>query len=434
MFFPDAETLARKIPFYYGWLIVAGFFISGMAAGGPLVFGFSVFIVPMEEDLGWSRATLLLPLTMSLIFLAVLSPIFQRLMDHKRWPPIILTTSSVLLASGMILNSLAKEPWHFMISFGLVSGVGFAFAGGFAHLALVPKWFIKRRARAIAMGSMGTAVSAMIYPLFAEFMISSFGWRTAWVALGSTSLILLVPISLLVRRAPEDLGLLPDGEIKPNKDNKSATTPESTIGSTATEYSYSPKEVMKYRTTWLIVAVMVVTAPTLVGLTSNWAPHFRDIGLSSTVAASVITTYGVFSIISRFLWGYLVERYHVRSISIIQALVTAIAIVVLLQARTSSWALVYGALQGITLGGALALQPLLWANYYGRKHLGAILGAFQPFTSLAMAVRPVGIGLLRDYFGAYQSVFIALLVSWLIAACLIYLIRPLPIPTDHDKN
>ena len=179
---------------------------------------------------------------------------------------------------------------------------------------------------------------------------------------------------------------------------------------------------------------MVVTAPTLVGLTSNWAPHFRDIGLSSTVAASVITTYGVFSIISRFLWGFLVERFHIRNVSFAQAVVTALAIFVLLQVNNSSMALLYGALQGITLGGALALQPLLWANYYGRNHLGAILGTFQPFVSIAMAVSPLGIGLLRDRFGSYESVFIGLLFLWLIAALFIFLIRPLPIPPNQGKS
>lgn len=430
----NPTDLSKKLPFYYGWLIVAAYFLAGMAAGGPLVFGFSVFIVPMEEDLGWSRATLLLPLTMCLVFLTILPPIFQRLMDQKGWPPIILTISSILLCTGMILNGLSKEPWHFMVSFGVVTGLGFAFAGGFAHLALVPKWFIKRRARAIAMGSMGTAVSAMIYPLFAEILINSFGWRVAWFVLGSSSLVLLVPISLLVRRAPEDLGLLPDGEVELVKASSASLVTENNPIRADKEYSYTPKEVIKHRTTWLIVGVMVVTAPTLVGLTSNWAPHFRDIGLSSTVAASVITTYGVFSIISRFLWGFLVERFHIRNVSFAQAVVTALAIFVLLQVDTSSMALLYGALQGITLGGALALQPLLWANYYGRNHLGAILGTFQPFVSIAMAVSPLGIGLLRDRFGSYESVFIGLLFLWLIAALFIFLIRPLPIPPNQGKS
>ena len=254
-------ALPRRLPFYYGWVIVAGFFLAGFAAGGPMVFGFSIFIVPMEQELDLSRATLLFPLTLGLVLLTFLSPLLQPLMDRRGWPPVVLTTSSVLLGAGMILNSRIQEPWQFIVSFGLVSGAGFAAGGGFAHLALVPKWFVRMRARAIAIGSMGTAVSAMVYPLFAEIAINAFGWRTAWVAIGVSSLVLLIPISLLMRRAPE-------------------------------ERSYTPREAARHRTTWLIVGVMVLTAPTLVGLTSNWAAHFRDIGLSSATAAGAVTTYG----------------------------------------------------------------------------------------------------------------------------------------------
>ena len=418
-------ALPRRLPFYYGWVIVAGFFLAGFAAGGPMVFGFSIFIVPMEQELGWSRATLLFPLTLGLVLLTVLSPLLQPLMDRRGWPAIVLTVSSILLGAGMILNSRVQEPWQFIVTFGLVSGAGFAAGGGFAHLALVPKWFVRMRARAIAIGSMGTAVSAMAYPLFAEAAINAFGWRTAWVAVGVSSLVLLIPASLVMLRAPEDAGLLPDGDTPEAAEQARAAAAAGGAGAQE-ERSYTPREAARHRTTWLIVGVMVLTAPTLVGLTSNWAAHFRDIGLSSATAAGAVTTYGAFSLLSRFVWGFLVERYHVRSVSIAQALTTALALLTLLFVQNGPMALAYGAIQGITLGGALALQPLIWANYYGRRHLGGILGAFQPFASAAMAVSPVGIGLLRDSLGAYEAVFAALLAMWLLAALLLYLARPLP--------
>lgn len=425
-------TLPRRLPFYYGWVIVSGFFLAGFAAGGPMVFGFSIFIVPMEQELGWSRATLLFPLTLGLVLLAVLSPLLQPLMDKRGWPPIVLTASSILVGAGMILNSRVQEPWHFIVSFGLMSGAGFAAGGGFAHLALVPKWFVRMRARAIAIGSMGTAVSAMVYPLFAEAAINAFGWRTAWVAVGASSLVLLIPVALLMRRAPEDIGLLPDGDTTEEAAERARAA--SASGAAAREErSYTPREAARHRTTWLIVGVMVLTAPTLVGLTSNWAAHFRDLGLSSATAAGAVTSYGAFSILSRFVWGFLVERYHVRPVAIAQALATALALLALLFAQTGPTALLYGALQGITLGGALALQPLIWANYYGRRHLGAILGAFQPFASAAMAVSPAGIGLLRDGLGSYELVFAILLAMWVLAALLLYLARPLP-RHERDKD
>ena len=418
-------ALPQRLPFYYGWVIVAGFFLAGFAAGGPMVFGFSIFIVPMEEELGWSRATLLFPLTLGLVLLTVLSPLLQPLMDRRGWPAIVLTVSSILVGVGMILSSRVQEPWHFIVAFGLVSGAGFAAGGGFAHLALVPKWFVRMRARAIAIGSMGTAVSAMVYPLFAETAINAFGWRTAWVAIGISSLVLLIPAALLMRRAPEDAGLLPDGD---THEEAAQRAHAAAAGGAREERSYTPREAARHRTTWLIVGVMMLTAPTLVGLTSNWVAHFRDIGLSSATAAGAVTTYGAFSLLSRFVWGFLVERHHVRTVSIAQALTTALALLTLLLVQSGPMALAYGAMQGITLGGALALQPLIWANYYGRRHLGAILGVFQPFASAAMAVSPVGIGLLRDRLGAYELVFVALLALWVIAALLLYLARPLPPP------
>ena len=82
----------------------------------------------------------------------------------------------------------------------------------------------------------------------------------------------------------------------------------------------------------------------------------------------------------------------------------------------------------------MSLQPLIWANYYGRRHLGAILGVFQPFASAAMAVSPAGIGLLRDSLGSYELVFAALLAMWVLAALLLYLARPLPRPKGRSAE
>ena len=222
-------TWARRLPFYYGWLLVIGQFNAALINIGP--WSFPLFAVGMEEDLGWSRSALYGTMTVRMLLGFVLMPFTSRLMDSQRWPRIIMFGSSVIFGLTLIAVSRVTSLLEFYLVYGVIGGIGASGAAGGLYQALIPKWFVRKRGRATAYASMGSAASALLSPLYIVLFIDLFGWRTSWVLMGIIMFIIVAPFTLLVRRAPEDLGLLPDGD-KPEPDDAEETGPDGTARQT----------------------------------------------------------------------------------------------------------------------------------------------------------------------------------------------------------
>ncbi|MCE2469023.1 MAG: MFS transporter [Dehalococcoidia bacterium] len=357
---PTAGAARRR--FYYGWLIVLGYLLAGVAGSGAMLWGFQVFVTPMSDELGWSRGTIYSVTLFRTLFVGALIVLLARLMDKRRWPPVVMTVSSVVLGLSVMALSLVNAYWQYFLFSVVLGGIGFAGAGGQLYQALVPKWFVRLRGKAIAFGSAGTAIGAFVYPTLADMTIDAFGWRTAWVVIGVISLVLLTPISLLIRRSPEDLGLLPDGE---SAEQAHARRADDAQRGVAEEHSFRPSEVLRYRTTWFIVLATMLAAPTMIGLTSNWAVHFQSIGFTRTEAATVVSTYGAASLVSRLLWGYFLDRHHVRGVAVVHAGLTACTILFLLLVDTFARGAGAGAGR-LSRHPAADLVELLWTHLSGR--------------------------------------------------------------------
>ena len=411
---------------YYGWLIVGGYLLAGVAGSGAMLWGFQVFVTPMKEELGWSTGTIFSVTLFRTVLVGVLIVFLSRLMDQRRWPPIVMGVSAVVMGFSVMGLSLVHTYWQYFLFSVVFGSIGFAGAGGQLYQALVPKWFIRLRGRAIAFGSAGTAIGAFVYPTLANITIDAYGWRTAWVVIGILTLVLLVPISVLIRRSPEDMGLLPDGETQQRAEERRSAAMAAGRGE---EQSYRPGEVLRYPTTWFIVVASMLAAPTMIGLTSNWAVHFESIGFTRAEAATVVSTYGAASMASRFIWGYFLDKHHIRTLAMVHAGLTAGSIGFLLAVSSFGVvAIAYGVVQGLILGGYLAIQPLIWSNFFGRAHLGAIRGTFAPFQTIVAAAAPFTIATTADSFGSYRPVFVLLLVLWLVNSGFMYMARPLPPP------
>ena len=354
-------------------------------------------------------------------------------MDQKKWPPIVMSISSVIFALSIMALGSVNEYWQYFLFAVVFGSIGLAGAGGQLYQALVPKWFVKYRGKAIAFGSAGTALGAFIYPTLANILIDAYGWRLAWVIVGIITLILLLPISLLIRRSPEDMGLLPDGELL-EISSKAQKIP-SPASSKVQEISFTPKEALKQRSTWFIVLATMLVTPTMVGLTSNWAIHFQSIGFTRTEAATIVSTYGASSLAARLAWGIFLDKYHIRTLAIVHAALTAGSIGFLLFVESFGLiAILYGVTQGLILGGYLAIGPLIWANFFGRNYLGAIRGTFAPFQTIMAATAPWAIAAAGEAFGTYRYIFMILLTFWILSMLCMYLARPLKPINNETKS
>lgn len=241
--------------------------------------------------------------------------------------------------------------------------------------------------------------------------------------LGLIATLVLVPASLLVYRSPEDVGLTPDGD-KPICENKGKSG-DSII---ASEPNYTVKEMFKTNSFWLIMIAFCTASLAPGGFQVQWVPHFQSQGFSLELATSAIMVYAIVSIPGRFIWGFLAERIPLRYVYSSQSLITAFACLAFLFVPGALALFLAAMLMGVGMGGYFILQPLILPDYFGRRHLGAIVGASRPFTTIATAAGPILVAFLYDTFGSYTWSFITIAIAWGISALASYFAVP-PGPT-----
>ncbi len=159
------SNLAKKLPFYYGWLIVGAQFTAVMATAGPTTWAFGIFAIPMEEELGWSRGTLFGGITVRMVIGVALMPLASRLMDNPKWPLLIMLSTSILYAVSLMMVALVDTVFQYYLVTGVLGGLSAAGASGGLYQALTPKWFVSKRGRAVAFGNMGSSLAALTSPL-----------------------------------------------------------------------------------------------------------------------------------------------------------------------------------------------------------------------------------------------------------------------------
>lgn len=322
----------------------------------------------------------------------------------------------------------------FYFLFGALGALSMIGGAEMLTVAIVPKWFVRRRGRAMAIASTGTAMGPLFFPFLVHGIISLVGWRDAWMVIGIIILVVLVPLSFLIRSRPEDIGLLPDGDTVPvpSSDESPSTEPASSplasaslpLEATQKERSMTRGEAIRTRTFWLLIAAFTLAMLGMGGFHANWIPYFEDLGFSPSTGAWAATAYGVCSISIRLLWGVLADRFPIRYLMVAQSLLTGLSIILFLNIVNVPTLILAGGFHGIALGGFFIMRPLMVANYFGREHLGAINGILRPFVTFSGAMSPLLVAGMFDIYGSYKEAFLLIIVTWFAAAAVIYLARP----------
>ena len=397
-------------------MLVAG--AGGVFTLGTGLWSVGAFVVPMEAELEWNRTTLLGGLTVRALAAGAMAPFVGPLFDTRNGPRLLTISSAVILGVSLIGLRWVEEVWQYYLLFGAVGALANVTSGIVLIEAVVPKWFIRQRGRAVALASMG-GVLGPVFPLAIQWAIAAFGWRDAWVVMGLVSIVVLLPLGFLVRTQPEDMGMLPDGDAE-------APSPSS-----ARQRRYAPPapdltraQAMRTGTFWILTVTFSVTGLGVQGFISNWLPYFQDIGFSANTGAFALTVFGIAVLPARFGWGYLADVFSVRHLLMIQHLLTALMVLLLLNIGNYTLLMVFAVLMGLAYGGYVPLQRLIYPIYYGRAHLGAIRGIMRPALTTASAAGPLVIAGVYDLRGSYDMAFVFVMAMWIIAGLLFLLARP----------
>ena len=394
-----------------------------MPGFGPVL---TVFVKPIQDELGWSYTTIATGFLIGSASGAVASSLTGWLVD-RYGPRVVVALGGVGLAGALVGLSTIQEPWHFWTFFGLARGSVIAGVEIGSSVAIA-KWFVRQRGRTLAVKSMGQRSGQVVLPIVSFLIMDASDWRTAYVALsGFACLAIIGPALVLMRSQPEDHGMLPDG----TTDLRNAQGDRRPQARVVEEESWTLRGARSTRAFWLITVFFICT-PFVQGATNlHMAPIFHDRGLSEGQAVAIVSIFGMSSVSSILPTGFIMERVHVRLGAMVQAvLVLTTMVLLLVPAGGFPLAVLWAIIFGVAAGMRNVIEVLLLANYFGRASLGAIKGFTAPFRMIS-PFGPVLAGFIRDESGSYTGAFILFAsVAVLMLVLMVFATQPAKTPTE----
>ena len=377
---------------FYGWTILAVAGLGIFATGPGQSHNFSVFVGPIAEDLGLSKASIASAYGLATLVAAFCLPYMGRLVD--RFGARRTTTVVVLLLGAAAL------------AFGAVGGLA-SLALGFAALrflgqgslmlncaSLVSQWFSRRRGFALGLMALGFAASMAIHPPLGQYLTETLGWRQAWVVLGVLTWgLMLPPVLLLVHDTPEGVGLRPDGDAAGAGDAPAKGDAPAVGGLTLAE-ALRTSAFYILGAGWFAIAMLVTTL------------HFYQVsiltaqGVAAEVAARVFPVSALTMVVSMPLVGRMFDRYRTRRVLAAGLLVTTASLVGVTLVRDLTTAVPYAMLFGLNNAFSMTMFGYLWPRYFGRLHLGSIQGTGQMIGVVGASLGPLPVGLAFDLIGS----------------------------------
>jgi sugar phosphate permease len=400
-----ASPLISRLPFFYGWIILACVCCAGFARQGPAVATLSIFVGPMTSDFGWSRTALSGAVSVGGVMAAGLSPLIGPILDRRGARAML--CSAVLVTGACIMAlSLAQSLATFYVLY-CIARMNFAGPFEIGIYGALNTWFVRRRPIANAIVNIAQMAGLAALPLVAHAAMAAQGWRAAWVAVGVTVLLVgFIPAWLLLVRRPEDVGLQPDGlppAVPADEDRAGAAPGRAAVAGPSPEPTFSRAEAMRTPAFWLLSLYTIAIFPVQAGASLHQAPHLIERGLAPATAAGIVSVFSLAAGLGSMAFGLGGRRLGVRvSLALSAALMTAGTLTMLaIAAPMHGYAA--ACLFGFGLGGVLTILPLAWADYFGRNSFGAIRGAALTVQVTAQAAGPLLSGYLRDLTGDYTA-------------------------------
>jgi MFS family permease len=362
---------------------------------GILYYAFTVFVKPMQAALGWSTAELAGAFSLALLCSAVAALPVGSLLDRygTRW---LMTTgscaASLLLLAWALVQNLTL---FYLIWVGI--GITMALVLYDPAFALVAIWFRRQRARALTVLTFIAGFASVVFVPLAQWLVQVQGWRMALVTLALLLAIVTIPLhALVLRRRPEDLGVMPDGL---------PASAALAFAPTKSEQSVSARAALRGAAFWWMAAAFALAMLTAGAITVHLLPYLIDRGYSASFAASMVSLIGIMALPGRLIFTLLGERIARRLVTSALFLLQAIALAALLLVPGLAGVFGFVVLFGAGFGALTPARAALVAEYYGSTHYARINSVLGLFVTGARAAAPVGTGLLYDRLETYALIF-----------------------------
>jgi predicted MFS family arabinose efflux permease len=384
-----------------GWpVVVAAYFGVMVSFGSLLVFSFGTFLKPVGETFGWSRESVSAAFGFAALTVAVCSPGLGRLLDRYGPRRIILPCMAIFGLSFGSLGLLTPSLFHLYAVFVLMGVVGNG-TTQMGYSRAVSTWFTERRGLALALVMAGSATGAMLFPPLAQWLIDTYGWRAAYFVLGGLILVLGLPLTALFVE---------------EKATTRSTRESIRTGMTVSEGVRAPAF-------WVLLATLFLGSVSVNGAITHLSPLLTDRGVSAQHAALVASSLGLASFAGRLLTGVLLDRFFGPRVGLCLLGATAVGILVLSSAASTTVAIVAAVLIGLGLGAEADITPYLLTRYFGLRCFSTLYGFTWTAYAIAGAIGPLLMGRAFDLTGSYTALLV-LLSGATFGAALLYLGLP----------
>jgi MFS family permease len=405
---------------FYGWYIVgACFLIMGIMAGSGATF--PVFFEPLLNEFRWSRTALSGTVSIGFIVGGIVTPFWGAWTDRSG-ARLVVVVAAIFGGLSLLFRAGIGTLWHLY----LLSALGSLFFAGVSLIPLstvVSQWFQSRRGVAMGTILVGAGIGSLIAPVVANYVIMAVGWRNSYLLLGGFIWITVIPIAgLLLRRRPQDMGLLPDGEVAQSKRGDNGEEDHNPVlvvpVKQPSPVDVTLKEAAGTLAFWMIAVAFFLPMMSGVGLLTHLVIMFKGMGMSSHKASACLGCIGGLSIVGRFSFGFMADRFSVRKVYTACYIIEAFGVSMLLLTPLFDMRALYAyvLIYGLATGGGLVLAPLMIGDCFGTRALGAIFGILALAAVAGGALGPLLAGFIYDSTKSYYIAFVIFSAGEFVAA------------------
>jgi MFS family permease len=387
------------------WIPVAA--CIGIMVGLPsvLVLSFPVFLKPVTASLGWTRGMMSSAPAVTGLLTLVAQPLLGRLVDRFGFRQVMLPAFVLFALSMSCLSLLGPHIWMLYLIYGTASFFG-ASSGPLAYSKVVALWFDSNRGFALGIATAGAGFGTMVMPLFAQYLIAHYGWRTAYVSLAAISGVVgCTVVALFIREPPGYRAAGPRS--RPD-------VPGLTAGEAA-------RHTWRF---WVLAAIFLLGGISINGTLAHSVALLTDRGWTPMEAAGVLSASGGAAVVARFIGGWCLDRLFAPWVAASCMLVAA-AGVALLWSNAGGAAPFLGVLcLGIGLGLEIDAMGFLISRYFGLRSFGEIYGWLFPAFTVGVALGPAAMGLTYDHAHSYAPMLSVFFFLLLVTAGLLSILGP----------
>ncbi|ARS27227.1 MFS transporter [Sphingomonas sp. KC8] len=406
------STVHRR---FHPALLVVGVTFFALLISAGLRSAPAVLMLPLEAHFGWDRATLSLAAAVGILLYGIVGPFAAALMMSFGIRRTMLA-GLALMAVSTFASLWMTAPWHYVLSWGVFSGIGSGAVASVLGAAVVNRWFATRRGLMMGLLSASTATGALIFLPVLAWLSQNGAWRPVVLLVGLGCAVLIPIVALAVPERPEDRGVSRFGATD-------GGAPAALVEGRPTPWLAieALTRAMRQPIFWLLAGTFFVCGLTTNGLVGTHLIAFcGDYGIAPVAAAGLLSMMGFFDLIGTTASGWLTDRYDPRRLLAIYYGLRGASLLALPFIDFSPVSLtVFAIFYGLDWIATVPPTVMLANQSFGERDAPIIFGWVLVAHQIGAAVAAFGAGLIRQQTGTYSPAFMIAGALAIVAAIVI---------------